>query len=155
MKGRHIRLIPIIGRPASRSRKGMMSTRKGFRTAISARGKTAAISLQQCGRVILHFPDVLNPDARKWFGDKYRFLTDQGIEGFWNDMNEPAIFYSKEGLDEAKELARRFADGEDGRWGRRRQRGGYGRWGINCGALPTAGGLPEILSQYRRKESAS
>ena len=31
-------------------------------------------------------------------------------------MNEPAIFYSKEGLDEAKELARRFADGEDGRW---------------------------------------
>ena len=63
-----------------------------------------------------HFPDVLNPDARKWFGDKYRFLTDQGIEGFWNDMNEPAIFYSKEGLDEAKELARRFADGEDGRW---------------------------------------
>ena len=43
-----------------------------------------------------HFPDMLNPEARKWFGDKYRFLIDQGIEGFWNDMNEPAIFYSSE-----------------------------------------------------------
>ena len=39
-----------------------------------------------------HFPDMLNPEARKWFGDKYRFLIEQGIEGFWNDMNEPASF---------------------------------------------------------------
>ena len=41
-----------------------------------------------------HFPDFLNPEARKWFGDKYAILLDAGIEGFWNDMNEPAIFYS-------------------------------------------------------------
>ena len=39
-----------------------------------------------------HFPDVLNPEARKWFGSHYRILTEQGIEGFWNDMNEPAMF---------------------------------------------------------------
>ena len=63
-----------------------------------------------------HFPDVLNPEARKWFGDKYRFLTDQGIEGFWNDMNEPAIFYSKEGLEEAKEMARKFAETGSCNW---------------------------------------
>ncbi len=40
-------------------------------------------------------PDVLNPAARLWFGSQYKALLDQGIEGFWNDMNEPAIFYSK------------------------------------------------------------
>lgn len=51
------------------------------------------------GRV--HFPDVLNADARKWFGDKYKVLIDQGIDGFWNDMNEPAIFYSDKRLQEA------------------------------------------------------
>ena len=45
-----------------------------------------------------HFPDVLNPEARAWFGSQYKALTDCGIEGFWNDMNEPAIFYSREGL---------------------------------------------------------
>ena len=40
-------------------------------------------------------PDVLNPEARHWFGSQYKALLDQGIEGFWNDMNEPSIFYSK------------------------------------------------------------
>ena len=48
-----------------------------------------------------HFPDFLNPAVRQWFGQKYKVLTDMGIEGFWNDMNEPAIFYSEEGVSEA------------------------------------------------------
>jgi len=48
------------------------------------------------GRV--HFPDVLNQEARRWFGMKYQYLLDQGIEGFWNDMNEPAMFYSEDHL---------------------------------------------------------
>ena len=47
-----------------------------------------------------HFPDFMKADVRKWFGQKYKVLTDMGIEGFWNDMNEPAIFYSDEGLEE-------------------------------------------------------
>lgn len=46
-----------------------------------------------------HFPDVLNASAREWFGSKYERLISQGIDGFWNDMNEPTIFYSKEGTD--------------------------------------------------------
>lgn len=46
----------------------------------------------------VHFPDVLNSKAREWFGGKYRWLIDQGIDGFWNDMNEPAIFYSQKNL---------------------------------------------------------
>lgn len=29
---------------------------------------------------------------------KYELLTSLGIDGFWNDMNEPAIFYSEEGI---------------------------------------------------------
>lgn len=60
-----------------------------------------------------HFPDVLNPDARKWFGGKYKILTDAGIEGFWNDMNEPAIFYTPEGVRDAKEAMREFLDKEE------------------------------------------
>ena len=46
------------------------------------------------------FPDFLNDDARAWFGSKYKYLLDMGIDGFWNDMNEPAIFYSKKHLAE-------------------------------------------------------
>ena len=47
-----------------------------------------------------HFPDVLNEEAGQWFGEKYRRLVDKGIDGFWNDMNEPAIFYSQKHLQE-------------------------------------------------------
>ena len=46
------------------------------------------------------FPDYLNPEARRWFGLKYKLITDYGVEGFWNDMNEPATFYSTDGLKE-------------------------------------------------------
>lgn len=61
----------------------------------------------------VHFPDVLNPEARAWFGDWYRVLLDQGIEGFWNDMNEPAIFYSCVRLEElTREKAHRMAAGK-------------------------------------------
>lgn len=48
------------------------------------------------GRV--HFPDFLNTKTREWFGNKYKVLTDLGIDGFWNDMNEPAIFYTEDRL---------------------------------------------------------
>ncbi len=51
------------------------------------------------------FPDFLRPEVREWFGEQYRFLTDMGIDGFWNDMNEPAIFYSQKGLENALEKA--------------------------------------------------
>ena len=44
------------------------------------------------------FPDFLREDVRQWFGAKYHKLMDTGIEGFWNDMNEPALFYSPERL---------------------------------------------------------
>lgn len=57
-----------------------------------------------------HFPDVLNPEARAWFGSKYAALISQGIDGFWNDMNEPAIFYSTEGMEELKSFLRKFAE---------------------------------------------
>ena len=53
------------------------------------------------GRV--HFPDMLKEETREWFGGKYKVLLDCGIEGFWNDMNEPAIFYSEDHLNEVFE----------------------------------------------------
>ncbi len=55
-----------------------------------------------------HFPDVLNDEAREWFGSKYKRFLDMGIEGFWNDMNEPAIFYSEEELEKAWEKLDRY-----------------------------------------------
>jgi alpha-glucosidase len=38
------------------------------------------------------FPDFTNPQARAWFGSLYKRHLDEGVSGFWNDMNEPATF---------------------------------------------------------------
>lgn len=39
-----------------------------------------------------HFPDFFREDVRKWWGESFTALTDPGVEGFWNDMNEPAAW---------------------------------------------------------------
>lgn len=38
------------------------------------------------------YPDFGNPEVRRWWGDKQKFLIDMGVSGVWNDMNEPASF---------------------------------------------------------------
>ncbi|MGH9901231.1 MAG: TIM-barrel domain-containing protein, partial [Pyrinomonadaceae bacterium] len=38
------------------------------------------------------FPDFTSRAAREWFGSYYRRHLDEGVAGFWNDMNEPATF---------------------------------------------------------------
>lgn len=39
------------------------------------------------------FPDFTRPETRAWWGKQYKELyKDDGISGFWNDMNEPAVF---------------------------------------------------------------
>ena len=39
-----------------------------------------------------HFPDFTKPGVREWWGKHLQFYTDLGIDGFWNDMNEPAAW---------------------------------------------------------------
>ncbi|MBX3375570.1 MAG: DUF5110 domain-containing protein [Phycisphaeraceae bacterium] len=38
------------------------------------------------------FPDFLRRETREWWGTLYRDFMATGIDGVWNDMNEPAVF---------------------------------------------------------------
>ncbi|HYL11471.1 MAG TPA: glycoside hydrolase family 31 protein [Terriglobales bacterium] len=38
------------------------------------------------------FPDFTLERVRRWWGTLYKDFVDMGVAGFWNDMNEPAIF---------------------------------------------------------------
>jgi alpha-glucosidase len=38
------------------------------------------------------FPDFTMEEARTWWGDKMKSISDAGVQGFWNDMNEPAAW---------------------------------------------------------------
>ena len=105
MKDEGIRLIPIID-AGVKIEEGYSVYEEGVENNYFCKREDGSDFMAAVWPGYTHFPDVLNKDARKWFGDHYRFLIDQGIEGFWNDMNEPAIFYSKEGMEEVKELLR-------------------------------------------------
>lgn len=38
-----------------------------------------------------NFVDFTRPESRKWWADNMKFLPENGIHGYWNDMNEPAV----------------------------------------------------------------
>lgn len=82
-----------------------------------------------------HFPDMLNARAREWFGSKYERLISQGIDGFWNDMNEPAMFYTKEGVEGVNQAVLEYAKLLENGGDEKKQFGGD--------LLNTANALPE------------
>lgn len=107
LKAQHIHLVPIID-AGVKIEEGYDVYEEGVEKGYFCKEEdgTDFVAAVWPGKV--HFPDMLNPDARKWFGQKYKVLLDQGIEGFWNDMNEPAIFYSEKHLDEVFEQLEDF-----------------------------------------------
>jgi alpha-glucosidase len=38
------------------------------------------------------FPEFTREKTRAWWGGLYKTFHDDGVSGFWNDMNEPAVF---------------------------------------------------------------
>ena len=114
MKDQELRLIPIID-AGVKVEKGYEIYEEGVKNNYFCKREDGSDFVAAVWPGDTCFPDMLNLKTRKWFGDKYRFLIDQGIDGFWNDMNEPAIFYSSEGLAEAKELAGEFAKDTEGK----------------------------------------
>ena len=125
MKDRNLRLIPIID-AGVKVEDGYDVYEEGVKNRYFCQREDGSNFVAAVWPGNTHFPDVLNAEARAWFGDKYRVLTEQGIEGFWNDMNEPAIFYSPEGIDELKGMLKQFLENEN-----------YNS-GINAGTLAVA-----------------
>ena len=100
MKARDIHLVPIID-AGVKIEKGYDIYEEGVKNNYFCKNAEGEDYVTAVWPGLTHFPDFFNADASKWFGSKYKVLTDMGIEGFWNDMNEPAIFYSKKKLEEA------------------------------------------------------
>ncbi len=107
MKEEGVRLIPIID-AGVKIEKGYSVYEEGVQKGYFCKREDGSDFAAAVWPGYTHFPDVLNKEAREWFGSHYRFLIDQGIEGFWNDMNEPAIFYSREGMDELKSYIKEY-----------------------------------------------
>lgn len=113
LKDQDIRLIPIID-AGVKVEPGYDVYEEGVKNRYFCQREDGSDFVAAVWPGDTHFPDVLNKDARKWFGDKYRFLIEKGIDGFWNDMNEPAIFYTEDRLAETLEKIKELTSGNMG-----------------------------------------
>jgi len=104
LKADHIRVMPIID-AGVKVEAGDPTYEEGMENDYFCKKEDGSVFIGAVwpGRAV--FPDFLREDVRKWFGDKYRPLLETGVEAIWNDMNEPAIFYSEEGLAAAYQKA--------------------------------------------------
>lgn len=99
MRKQDIRLIPIID-AAVKKEKGYSVSDEGEENNYFCKNSDGGNYIGCVWPGLTYFPDYLNTKASQWFASKYQYYTDMGIEGFWNDMNEPAIFFSKKKLEE-------------------------------------------------------
>lgn len=102
MKAQGIHLVPIID-AAVKVEEGYEVYEEGLEKGYFCKKENGDVFTAGVWPGKSHFPDFLNEEARQWFGKRYKVLLDQGIEGFWNDMNEPAIFYSEDHMREVFE----------------------------------------------------
>ena len=98
MKEDNFRLIPIID-AGVKIEKGYPVYEEGIREGHFCENEEGDPFVAAVWPGLVHFPDFFKEETRQWFGNKYEILTSLGIEGFWNDMNEPAIFYTPKRLE--------------------------------------------------------
>ena len=101
----HARLVPIID-AGIKEEKGYDVDEDGLEKGYFVKKEDGDVFVGAVWPGRCHFPDFLRDEVRQWFGDYYHRLLEAGIEGFWNDMNEPALFYSAEGLKAAMDEIR-------------------------------------------------
>ncbi|MCR4960732.1 MAG: alpha-glucosidase [Lachnospiraceae bacterium] len=112
MKAQHIHLLPNVD-AAIKIEDGYDMYEEGVKENYYCKDENGEDFIMAAwpGKSVL--PDFLRPEVRRWFGLKYRFFTDAGVDGFWNDMNEPALFYSLKGLKETAEEISHLKDKTD------------------------------------------
>jgi len=91
LKAMDFRLVTIVD-PGIKIEEGYQQYDEGiannyFATYPDGELYTASVWPGRC-----HFPDFTNDEVKEWWGAAFTALTDPGVEGFWNDMNEPAAW---------------------------------------------------------------
>ncbi len=91
------KLVPIID-PGVKIEKNYYVYESGIQKDVFCKDKDDNNFIGAVWPGLVHFPDFLNDNVKLWWGDLYKKFVDIGIVSFWNDMNEPSIFYTPESL---------------------------------------------------------
>ncbi len=98
LKDLGIRIVPIVD-PGVKQDPRYSIYKEGVKEDHFVKRMEGDIYLGEVWPGMSGFPDFTEDRTAEWWGDKHKFYTDLGIEGIWNDMNEPALFNESKTMD--------------------------------------------------------
>ncbi len=63
----------------------------GLKNDIFVKYQDGSLYTAEIAPSLNNFVDFTQPAARNWWANHMKFLPENGIHGYWNDMNEPAV----------------------------------------------------------------
>jgi alpha-glucosidase len=84
--------VVIIVDPGIKVEKGYQAYEEGVEKGLFVKYPDGTDYTGQVWPGWCHFPDYTNPDVREWWGKSFKGYVADGIDGYWNDMNEFATW---------------------------------------------------------------
>ncbi len=92
MKGMGFDMVTIID-PGIKIEKGYTAYEEGVAKNLFAKYPDGRTYVGHVWPGRCHFPDFVKPATQRWWGQSFKSsYVDNGVRGFWNDMNEPAAW---------------------------------------------------------------
>lgn len=91
LKDLGIKIIPIID-PGVKADKNYEVTIKGIEKDVFAKYPDGSLYQGEVWPSWSYFPDFTKKEGREFWGENIKNMIDVGCAGFWNDMNEPAVW---------------------------------------------------------------
>jgi alpha-glucosidase len=91
LKTEGVKIVPIVD-PGVKVEKGYHYYEEGLKNDFYCKDQDGLIFTGEVWPGKSAFYDYMNSNAREAWGKNHQFYTDLGIEGIWNDMNEPSVF---------------------------------------------------------------
>ena len=94
IKGLGVKPVCIID-PGTKVEKGYSIDDEGVANDYFAKDKDGEVYVNAVWPGDSHYPDFGKKAVRDWWANNHKVLTDLGVGGIWNDMNEPASFHGE------------------------------------------------------------
>ncbi|HPZ09099.1 MAG TPA: glycoside hydrolase family 31 protein [Candidatus Eremiobacteraeota bacterium] len=91
LKNRGFKIVPIID-PGVKADDNYTVAKEGIEKDLFVKYPDGTLYKGEVWPSWAYFPDFTKEETRKWWAEKVESLMDIGIEGIWNDMNEPSVW---------------------------------------------------------------
>ena len=91
LKNEGFKIVPIID-PGVKVDSNYFAAKEGVKNNLFVKYPDGEFYQGEVWPSWAYFPDFTKKETRNWWGEELNSLLKQGVEGFWNDMNEPSVW---------------------------------------------------------------